>query len=61
MKIKFVHSEANIADPFTNNLSNRPFHLITSRYVHHEKIFENSLPLFQSHEIKALYVIEEGC
>ena len=34
VKIKFVRSEQNLTYPFTKNLSNRPFHLLTPRYIH---------------------------
>ena len=34
--LKKNHSEKKLADPFTNNLSNGPFQLLTSRYRHHE-------------------------
>ena len=43
VKIKFVPSEGNLADTFTKNLRNGPFESLTSRYVHHEQWFENSL------------------
>ena len=36
VKTKSVHSEENMADPFTKNLSNGPFKFLTSRYVHRE-------------------------
>ena len=36
VKIEFVRSEENLADPFTKNLSNGPFEYLTSRYVHRE-------------------------
>ena len=35
-KYKFLCSEENLADPFTKNLINRPFELLTARYVHLE-------------------------
>ena len=34
VKIQFVRSEENTADPFTKELSNGTFELLTSRYVH---------------------------
>ena len=36
VKIKFGPFEENMADSFTNNLSNGPFESITSRYVNRE-------------------------
>ena len=36
IQIQFVRSEENLADPFTNNISNGQFEFLTSRYVHHE-------------------------
>ena len=36
LKMKFVRSEENTAYPFTKNLSNGPFHLLTSGYVQRE-------------------------
>ena len=36
VKIQSVCLEENMADPYTNNLSNGPFEFLTSRYVHPE-------------------------
>ena len=36
VKIKFIHSEEKLAEPFTNNLSNIMFQYITTRYVHRD-------------------------
>ena len=36
VKIKFIHSEKNISDQFTKNLSNGPLQLLASRYVHRD-------------------------
>ena len=57
VKIKKNRSEENLAYQFTNNLSNGPFQLLTSRNVHCEEIFENSPSLIQSREGKALHLI----
>ena len=36
VKIQLVCSETYTEDPFTKNLSSRPFEFLTSRYVHRE-------------------------
>ena len=36
VKIKIFRSEYNMADQFTNNLSNGPFESLTSRYINSE-------------------------
>ena len=33
VKIQFVRSEENLADPFTNNLSNGPFHSLIAGHI----------------------------
>ena len=60
-KIKCLRSKKNLADPFTNNLSNGLFESLIIRYVHHSYDLKNSLLIFQSRGSKASKVIEEGC
>ena len=36
VKNQFFHSEENLVDQFTDNLSNGPFEFVTLRYVHHD-------------------------